>query len=70
MCCGASRLGLLQEAPGQEVEKCRRKNENISHGNPPLNIMAPVGGWPLHCMCGFFISPSSFIVHCPLLSSF
>lgn len=68
-------LGLWQEAAGQkEKKKMSKTSEKISSGNPQFNVMAHVGGWPtLHGRFFFlknFISPSLFIVHCPLLSSF
>lgn len=62
----------------EREKKMSKTSEKISSGNPQFNVMAHVGGWPtLHGSFFFvfffkknFISPSLFIVHCPLLSSF
>lgn len=62
----------------EREKKMSKTSEKISSGNPQFNVMAHVGGWPtLHGRFFFFfflkknfISPSLFIVHCPLLSSF
>lgn len=61
----------------EREKKMSKTSEKISSGNPQFNVMAHVGGWPtLHGRFLFFflkknfISPSLFIVHCPLLSSF